>query len=221
MSYGSTDKGKMIETTSTTRKERRIAARKAQILDAAATIFSKKGYENTTTKEIADTADVSEGTLYNYFQNKQELLIGVAHVYAEEVLADIESIQAEHFEDMMAQLTANRFRRGRERRLFILFLYESRQNPDVHRYYVEEAIYRIIDVAEKRIAALIDAGKMRPVDPVLAGRVMCATIMGFAALFELGVPVPPTTPEQLGQDITDIFANGLRLQNGQTGEDAS
>ena len=140
-------------------------------------------------------------------------------MYAEEVLADIESIQADHFEGMMAQLTANRFRRGRERRLFILFLYESRQNPDVHRYYVEEAIYRIIDVSEKRIAALIEAGKMRPVDPVLAGRVMCATIMGFAALFELGVPVPATTPEQLGQDITDIFANGLRL-NGQSGEDA-
>ena len=203
----------MIETTSTTRKERRIAARKAQILDAAATVFSQKGYENATTKEIADMADVSEGTLYNYFQNKQQLLIGVAHLYADEVLADIASIQAEQFEDMMAQLTANRFRRGRERRLFILFLYESRQNPDVHRYYVEEAIHRIIDVAEKRISDLIEAGKMRPVDPVIAGRMICATIMGFAALFELGVSIPDSTPEELGQEITSIFVNGLRNKN--------
>lgn len=203
----------MIETTSTTRKERRIAARKAQILDAAATVFSQKGYENATTKEIADVADVSEGTLYNYFQNKQQLLIGVAHLYADEVLADIESIQVEHFEDMMAQLTANRFRRGRERRLFILFLHESRQNPDVHRYYVEEAIHRIIDVTEKRIAALIEAGKMRPINPIVAGRMICATIMGFAALFELGVSIPDSTPEQLGQEITSIFVNGLRNHN--------
>lgn len=201
----------MLETTSTTRKERRIAARKAQILDAAATIFSQKGYGSTTTKEIAEAADVSEGTLYNYFQNKQELLIGVAQAYANEVLADIESIQVERFEDMLAQLMANRFRRGRERRLFILFLYESRQNPDVHRYYVEEAIFRIIDVTEKRLATLIEAGKMRPVDPIVAGRMMCATIMGFAALFELGVPVSGSTPEQLGQEITSIYVNGLRL----------
>ncbi len=203
----------MIETTTTTRKERRIAARKAQILDAAATVFSQKGYENATTKEIADTADVSEGTLYNYFPNKQQLLIGVAHLYAAEVLADIAALQGEQFEDMLAQLMANRFRRGRERRLFILFLHESRHNSDVHRYYVQEAIHRIIDVTEKQIAALIKAGKMRPVDPVIAGQMMCATIMGFAALFELGIPVPQSTPEALGAEITDIFVHGLQVQN--------
>ena len=219
MSQSSAKKPIMLETTSTTRKERRIAARKAQILDAAATIFSQKGYETATTKEIAEAADLSEGTLYNYFQNKQELLIGVAQEYVNEVAADIESIQGEGFEDMLAQLMANRFRRGRERRLFMLFLYESRQNPDVHRYYVEEAIFRIIDVTEQRVATLIAAGKMRPVDPVVAGRMMCATIMGFAALFELGVPISDATAEQLGQEITNIYVNGLRIPEA-TGESA-
>jgi AcrR family transcriptional regulator len=200
----------MLETETTTRRERRIAARKAQLLDAAAHVFSHKGYEKTTTKEIAEVADVSEGTLFNYFATKRELLIGVAKAYADEVASDIESVQGETFEDMLAQLMANRFRRGRERRLFMLFLYESRLNADVHEYYVQEALHRIIAATEQRLTALIASGVMRSVDPTLAARMMSATIMGFAALFELGVPLGPGTPEKLGADVTDIYLNGLR-----------
>ncbi|NKQ34494.1 MAG: TetR/AcrR family transcriptional regulator [Chloroflexi bacterium] len=205
----------MLEAQPVTRRDRRIAARKAQILDAAATVFSQRGYENATTREIAETADLAEGTLYNYFQNKRELLIGVAQAYADEVSADIQSVEAEQFEDMLAQLMANRFRRGRERRLFMLFLAEARHNADVHRYYVEEALYRIMDVTEQRVTALIAAGKMRPVDPIVASRTMSAAIMGFAALFELGITVPYSSPERLGAEVTDIFLNGLRADEDE------
>ncbi|MCP4420920.1 MAG: TetR/AcrR family transcriptional regulator [Chloroflexi bacterium] len=201
----------IIETKITTRRERRIAARKAQILDAAAHVFSHKGYENATTKEIANVADISEGTLYNYFATKRELLIGVAKAYADEVAADIESVRGETFEGMLAQLMANRFRRGRERRLFMLFLYESRLNADVHQYYVQEALHRIIETTEQRLIALIDSGVMRPVDPAMTARMMSATIMGFAALFELDVPIGTKSPEKLGAEVTDIYLNGLRL----------
>ncbi|MBK8901857.1 MAG: TetR/AcrR family transcriptional regulator [Anaerolineaceae bacterium] len=200
----------MLETDTSTRRERRIAARKAQLLEAAAHVFSQKGYEKATTKEIAEYADVSEGTLFNYFATKRELLIGVAKAYANEVAADIESVQGESFEDMLAQLAANRFRRGRERRLFMLFLYESRLNADVHQYYVQEALHQIIDALEQRLKALIEAGVMRPVDPALAARMMSATTMGFAALFELGISVGTTSPEKLGAAVTDIHLNGLR-----------
>lgn len=202
----------MFDSLPQSRRERRIAARRAQILDAAATVFSHKGYQAATTKEIAELADLSEGTLYNYFANKRELLIGVAEAYADEVVADIESVQGESFEDMLAQLMANRFRRGRERRLFMLFLHESRLNADVHEYYVQETMHRIIDVTEARVRALIEQGKMRSVEPEIAGRMMSATIMGFAALFELGITISHGSPERLGHQITDIFLNGLRLR---------
>src|SRR5512143_947910 len=59
------------------RRERRVAARKVQILDAAARLFAEKGFHRTTTKDIAEAADVSEGTLYNYFENKEDMLLGI------------------------------------------------------------------------------------------------------------------------------------------------
>ncbi|MBX3056091.1 MAG: TetR/AcrR family transcriptional regulator [Anaerolineae bacterium] len=198
----------MIET----RRDRRIAARQAQILDAAAHVFSQKGYQNATTKEIAEVADVSEGTLYNYFANKRDLLIGVARAYADEIMADMAIIQPEGYEDYLAQFMANRFRRGRERRLFMVFLYESRWNEDVRRYYVEEAMHHIIAQTEQNIRDLIAQGTLRDVDPTIAARTMSATIMGFAALFELGITVNHSSPELLGTQVTDILWNGLRNQ---------
>src|SRR5436189_166154 len=54
-----------------------IEARRNQILDAAAKVFAEKGFHPTTTKDIARQAGISEGTIYNYFQNKMALLFGI------------------------------------------------------------------------------------------------------------------------------------------------
>jgi AcrR family transcriptional regulator len=61
------------------RRERRIAARKRQILQAAAQVFAEKGFNGATTREIADIADVAEGTIYNYFDSKEDLLSEMVH----------------------------------------------------------------------------------------------------------------------------------------------
>jgi AcrR family transcriptional regulator len=54
-----------------------IAARKNQILDAAAAVFAEKGFHPTTTKDIAKRAGIAEGTIYNYFESKTALLLGI------------------------------------------------------------------------------------------------------------------------------------------------
>ena len=46
-----------------------------RILDAAARIFHEQGYVAATTNDIADEADVSIGSLYQYFPNKDALLV--------------------------------------------------------------------------------------------------------------------------------------------------
>jgi len=45
-----------------------------KILTAAIQIFSEKGYENTSTKEIAEAAGVAEGNIFAKFKNKRGLL---------------------------------------------------------------------------------------------------------------------------------------------------
>jgi TetR/AcrR family fatty acid metabolism transcriptional regulator len=47
------------------------------ILDAALRTFGRRGYPDTKVAEIASEAGVAEGTLYNYFQSKEELLLAL------------------------------------------------------------------------------------------------------------------------------------------------
>ena len=55
------------------RKERERERRRQQIIVAAKRVFSEKGYNKTTVEDIAREAELSPGTLYLYFKNKEEL----------------------------------------------------------------------------------------------------------------------------------------------------
>lgn len=55
------------------RKEREKEQRKQTIVDAAEKIFFSKGIDNATMDDVAEKAELSKGTLYLYFKNKDEL----------------------------------------------------------------------------------------------------------------------------------------------------
>ena len=56
------------------RRARKRRATRAAIQQAALSLFLSKGYDETTTQEIARAADVSPGTLFNYFPTKEDLV---------------------------------------------------------------------------------------------------------------------------------------------------
>lgn len=55
------------------KKKKRISARRKAILAAAEQVFAAKGYTAATVDEIAEKAKISKGSVYNYFQSKQDL----------------------------------------------------------------------------------------------------------------------------------------------------
>jgi AcrR family transcriptional regulator len=55
--------------------EKKKRERSGRILDAAFKCFNAKGFKNTTMAMIADEADMSVGSLYNYHGSKEELLL--------------------------------------------------------------------------------------------------------------------------------------------------
>ncbi len=55
------------------RKQREKDKRKIEIINAARKVFSNKGFNSSTMEEIATEAELSPGTLYLYFKNKEEL----------------------------------------------------------------------------------------------------------------------------------------------------
>lgn len=67
------------------RRQREKEHRLRTILNAAETLFVEKGYHQTGITEIANMAEVSVGTLYFYFKNKESLLIGLTDNIAYEL----------------------------------------------------------------------------------------------------------------------------------------
>ena len=74
------------------RKEREKEARREAILDAAVRLFERRGNYEPTLDEIASEAELSKGTIYNYFKDKHYLFAAVllrCHETAQKHLAEI------------------------------------------------------------------------------------------------------------------------------------
>ena len=61
--------------------------RNSRIVEAAAGLFRKQGYEGARIEEIAARAEVSVGTIYNYYRNKGDILVAIVSMEVHEVLA--------------------------------------------------------------------------------------------------------------------------------------
>jgi AcrR family transcriptional regulator len=94
-----------------------------RILEAAAHIFHEQGYAGATTNDIADEAEVSIGSLYQYFPNKDALLVALTRRHIESATAGLA--------DLLGRLRADA---GFERilRQVVEFLVEQHDLDDLH-----------------------------------------------------------------------------------------
>ncbi|MGD8780074.1 MAG: TetR/AcrR family transcriptional regulator [Ignavibacteria bacterium] len=61
------------------RKEREKERRRLDIIDAAEEVFFSKGFEKSTMDDVAEQAELSKGTLYLYFESKDELFLEIIY----------------------------------------------------------------------------------------------------------------------------------------------
>lgn len=73
-------------------KERKQLKRRNEILDAAAEVYSKKGYHAATTKDIADRLGMRPGSLYYYFDSKEAALSEVCRMGGHELIENMTEI---------------------------------------------------------------------------------------------------------------------------------
>ncbi|MEW9838164.1 TetR/AcrR family transcriptional regulator [Mesorhizobium marinum] len=67
-------------------REKHRADRDRRIIEAAAVLFRQSGYEGAKIETIAAEAEVSVGTIYNYYRNKGDILVAIVSMEVNEVL---------------------------------------------------------------------------------------------------------------------------------------
>lgn len=63
--------------TATVATEKKQSDKREKIIHAAISVFSKRGFYNSTVADVAREAQVADGTIYLYFKNKDDLLISI------------------------------------------------------------------------------------------------------------------------------------------------
>ncbi len=165
------------------RWERRKDARPQELLAAALDLFVERGYAATRLDEVAARAGVSKGTLYLYFENKEELFKAVVRENMVSKLADAEELIARyegHTSELLRLCIRNWWEKIGATKLSgisKLMMAESGNFPDVARFYHEEVVSR----GEALIRRIVERGiahdEFRPVDTVTATRVIIAPVL--------------------------------------------
>jgi TetR/AcrR family transcriptional regulator, fatty acid metabolism regulator protein len=110
----------------------RWGARDAGILHVATELYAARGYENVTMADVARAAGLSEGTLYNYFRDKQHLVLSVCLAWVERTVEDAERIAVsaagprEGLKDLITHQLRNMLA---EREIYRIWLREVRASP--------------------------------------------------------------------------------------------
>jgi AcrR family transcriptional regulator len=189
--------------------------REAQILAAAARVFAQKGYHAATTKEIAAEAGVSEGTIYNYFKSKRDLLIAMSLRLALDSLQELDSLPP--MEDERAHVTAlvtNRFELLLSNLDLVRGLMpEILVDDDLRQEYMTKVLSPAVSYLAEYLSKRAEAGALRKVKTDIVARVMIGGVMSFGFLW-LRQPsdLNERSREELVSEVVGLFLDGLRVR---------
>ncbi len=198
------------------KKKSIMAAKKAKnrkaIVKAAIEIFAQKGFHNAKITDIAKSANLADGTIYLYFENKDDLLIQSFLESVEDKLLQIQTkIELEKtaieklykFLDYHIEVfTTNPY-------VVKFIVKELRQSPEFYEKYPSFApLKNYLKFLKDICLEAMEEGSIRKVNPDSLSRLIFGTIDFVLMEWSLGneeISLKDTTRE-----IIDILHNGLK-----------
>jgi AcrR family transcriptional regulator len=184
-----------------------------RILQAAQRLFARRGYDGTTTRDLAQAAGVAEGTLFRHFENKKAILVEVATQGWIEILTDLLTELSEMGSyKAIAQVMRRRMLNLHQNAdmLRVCFM-EAQFHPDLRDRIQAEVIVKMTDVAEAFFQSAMDKGIYRPMNPRLVAQVFLGmfTVAGFSRDTIMAEGSSPQDMQEMAEGLADIFLNGV------------
>jgi AcrR family transcriptional regulator len=188
-----------------------------RILQAALRQFSAKGYEGTTTKDLAAAANVAEGTIFRHFVNKKAILIEVATSGWVDILTDLltELSEMGSYKAIAQVMRRRMFRLQENSDLLRVCFIEAQYHPELRDRVQLEVIGKMTGVAEAFFQTAMDRGIYRRTNPKIVAQVFLGmfAIAGFANDTIIDSKASPKALQEMAEGIADIFLNGVLANN--------
>jgi len=188
-----------------------------RIRNAAIRVFSRDGFHRARMAAIAEDAGVAVGTIYNYFKNKDDLLISVFEDGLLERMAFLEELgnTSLPLRDQIQHLLESHFNQMKDRReLAELILYER-----FHRgSRLQERILSLQRTIIGRIAEIleggIEAGWLRPCNPEIVAQALFDLVQTMTACWVFSSDSSDNALAAAPKELADLMWRGLRHDAG-------
>lgn len=187
-----------------------------RILEVAAHIFQEQGYTGTTTNAIADEAQVSIGSLYQYFPNKDAILVALARRHIEsttEGLAQLleELNPTEEFDVLLRTVVDFLVEQHEFDELHLLVMHAAPRTQDLSQE-LERAKTQLVDLTAELLSARFADSEQR----FLVARMVVATID--AGVHDVVLRQPCGSSRQKAIDLTISTARAVLDDSVQSDE---
>jgi TetR/AcrR family fatty acid metabolism transcriptional regulator len=136
----------------------------SRILEAAKHLYAEKGFKKATMLEVASPAGVAEGTIYEYFKNKQDLLLSITKNYFGNLKHNLDNAFAiDHPAEKLRWLMWRHFTLfAGDRELVSVFLKETKLKKYFYEDEANEVFVRYHDKICEVLEEGIEVGVFRP-----------------------------------------------------------
>ncbi|MCL4695075.1 MAG: TetR/AcrR family transcriptional regulator [Candidatus Hydrogenedentes bacterium] len=190
-----------------------------RLLASALGLFSEKGYEGTSIREIIERAGVTRPVLYYYFENKEHLFRRLVESWFAELVEDMDRVQVGvvGYRERLKVLIWNIFEHAEGsptvvRLIFHTFFAPRHQAPKLDKDALWESRFtRIKSIMQEGV----ESGDFAGHDPDTLAMTFCG-MMDMHIMTKINRPHMELSKE-LGETIVDIFLDGARTRVTEPG----
>jgi AcrR family transcriptional regulator len=190
-------------------QEKLESLRREQILEAAVKVFAEKGFRAAKMQEVANAAGISNGTVYNYFRSKDEVLLALLERLNETEArpAQFEQLKNADLKAVFSAQMQHRFDfMMTQKEVLRAVLPEIISNPEVRALYFDKVVAPTLKLGEAAFANVLPKGKKRKVEPQHLVRAMAGSLFGLILLNFMGDDETETDAKDILTFLAQSFA---------------
>lgn len=200
------------------RKQREHLEHKQEILETALKLFSERGFHSVSMQQIAEASEFAVGSLYNFFESKEDLFEELTESRSERIIGDLVAVldgpgnEVERLTNLIRYLP-----KLMEEHAEFIKLYVSELGTRSAMLSKGRDKDQFDAVLNSRLEQLLEAGirkrSFRPVDPTITAKSIGSIVETLA--FEIAGKFDKAIAKDMFDKVEQLFLDGLLLSRGQ------